>query len=220
MVVWKNVSGLYYQQYPPVCINFEADQKRKFVSRNAICELSHNKCLEDHRYNKVRLLHRWFSVTPGCCQLVNWKTISRATGVEKTVESPCTCVLRQDCASHNLEVLNWKSVIFEYQYRNCQLSWVESKFVTKLQQRRNCWTGIFMLSDSLSLQTEPSLVPERCFVTNSFQNKYFYFRFEVHLVRGTFLCTTVPLLQGYSWWRCHLERRQDMNKKSFISSNN
>ena len=85
------------------------------------------------------------------------------------------CVAPRLCFSQlgSVCVLDWKSKIFEYQYRNCQLSWVESKFVTKLQQRRNWWTGTFMLSDSLSLQTEPSLAPERCFVTNSFQKNTF-----------------------------------------------
>ena len=117
MAVWKNVSGLYYQQYPPVCINFEADQKRKFVSRNAICELSHNKCLEDHWYNKVRLLHRWFSVTPGCCQLVNWKTIGRATGVKRWLY-----LFVLVCCAKSVLLTTWKCVRFRLEEKDIWIS--------------------------------------------------------------------------------------------------
>ena len=107
MVVWKLLSGPYYQQYPPVCINFEADQKRKFVSRYAICEL------KDHWYNKVRLLHRWFSVTPGCCQLVNWKT----TDVKKWLH-----LFVLVCCAKIVLLKTWKCVRFRLEEQDIWIS--------------------------------------------------------------------------------------------------
>ena len=120
MVVWRTVSGLYHQQKPctvQIWITSQISRNVNFIK----IVLEPWKTTDLCTFLTSILDDGWFSVTPSCKLLENWRPARRATDAEKTVGTILQRVILAmwwtDCNSHNFNCFTYQLQMHKYSTR-------------------------------------------------------------------------------------------------------
>ena len=218
MVVCRIVSGLYHQQKPctvQIWITSQISRNVNFIKIVLEPWKTTDLCTF-----QTSILDGWFSVTPSCKLLENWRPARRATDAEKPLALfcnelfwPCgeqivtptiSTVSLISCKCKSIQHVNHRQSRWHQCYKS-EWGVVENQLFLPF------WDWNWHGSSKMIYAFWFSFSSNKAFFGTWI---YRFFKIALvglspHLIGGALLGTAVSLLQSHPWRCCHLENRSD-----------